>query len=403
MRAGPYRALIVLSTAVLTAMGLGLCLLQTAPAEARSPTAPAVSGDPSLSATQPYTLFLPVVMQPIGNTGPQGLQAGQPIGDNGEIFFTDTVASQIASAGAGWVRINFRLGAHFPDWTTPVSATTALSLYDSIVTTALNHNLKVLGLLSNESWVGGLSDWQANNAEVAGGNGDNTFIQQFDTYAARVLMPHFAGKITEWEVWNEPNAGPTYVYPSNFAWLLRRAYLAARDNGITATLISGGLFSSNPYGSTLLTSANTGADYLTSTYTQGKLNAGWDGLKSTYGSYPLDTIGQHIYIDWWAGLTTAARVEQTASFVFNAYAAFEGVTTTKRINITEMGWGTDWVSESTQATSLSTAYIKLKQLTYIERTYWFFLQDIPVASLYYGLLREDGSAKPAWSSYQQIH
>ena len=46
-----------------------------------------------------------------------------------------------------------------------------------------------------------------NSAEqVAKGTGDNAYIRAFATNAAGVLAMHFAGRISIWEVWNEPNA-----------------------------------------------------------------------------------------------------------------------------------------------------------------------------------------------------
>jgi len=343
---------------------------------------------------------------PIGATpGAKSLQAGAPMGDNGEIFFTNQVAAKIAESGASWVRLNFRLGPRFKDWTeTTTFGFSALSRYDIIIDNALSNNLKVLGLLSNEAWnTSNLpGDWQANNAEVAGGNGDNTYIQNFETHAARVLIPHFAGKIDHWQVWNEPNASLTSIYPSNFAWLLRRVYVAARDSGVpNLTIVSGGLLSTHSQTSTALTSANTGDDYLRDTYNQGKVNADWETIKSTYGSYPLDVIGQHLYIDQW-GRAKASRIEKAVSLVHDAYVAGEGGSTGKTTHVTEMGWTTSLVSGRIQADNLNTAYTRLKQLAYTPRAYWFFLQDIPVANLFHGLLRSDGGEKPSWAAYRGV-
>src|SRR5258708_27838993 len=95
-------------------------------------------------------------------------------------------------AGAGWVRINFRLGACFSDWITPTTtcentayAPTATAIYDRIVSTALNDHLAVLGLLSNESWPGSQTEWTASNSENIGGHGPNSDIQSFSAAAAR--------------------------------------------------------------------------------------------------------------------------------------------------------------------------------------------------------------------------
>src|SRR6266496_4861673 len=107
----------------------------------------------------------------------QGLQYGAVIDNTGHILLHDEALSLMAQAGAGWIRINFRLGiGSFLDWTeTTTYGYSSLSLYDTIVDTARSRGLRVLGELSNEAWNGYLADWQANNAEVAGGTGDNPY------------------------------------------------------------------------------------------------------------------------------------------------------------------------------------------------------------------------------------
>ena len=69
--------------------------------------------------------------------------------------------------------------------------------------------------------------------------------------AAGLLAGHFEGRVTAWEVWNEPNAwgffdavghiwGSSFIYRSNFAWLLKEAYPAIKtaSHG-SAAVVSG--------------------------------------------------------------------------------------------------------------------------------------------------------------------
>jgi hypothetical protein len=334
-------------------------------------------------------------------TGNQGLQYGAVIDNAGNILFTDTVAAQIAASGAGWIRINFRLGnGYFLDWTdTSKHGYSALSRYDTIVATARNHHLNILGELSNEAWNGWLSLWQANNAEAAGGTGDNTYLQEFSQKAALELVRHFAGQIDTWEIWNEPNQPATYLYPSNFAQLLAHVYRDVRAAGITtASFVSGGITSVQD-SSGKITSASSGADYLTQTYAQGKRLAEWNIIRTDSGSYPLDSIGQHIYIDGYAK-TTAAKIRSSLKFLRDAYVQGEGGSTTKKTVITEFGWSTKNVSEKVQSDNLQTAYIEYKRTVYLQNAYWFFLQDEVGSGLYFGLLRVAATQKPSWNAYQ---
>ena len=99
--------------------------------------------------------------------GPHGTQPGWAIDDSGNILITDAVADRLAQSGAGWVRINFRLG--------PYSSDTAAfyAAYDTIVNRLRSRGLQIVGLMSNESWPGSQTDWQANNWENTGNDGYN--------------------------------------------------------------------------------------------------------------------------------------------------------------------------------------------------------------------------------------
>lgn len=376
--------------------------------------------------------------------GHQGLQGGWAVNDSGQIQFVHSLVSEypiMQQAGASWVRINFRLGACFSDWTTPTStcpsayAPNALSIYDTIVANALSDNLTILGLLSNESWPGSQTDWTANNAENAlGGNGDNAYINTFATSAAELLAGHFAGKINQWEVWNEPNAwtanpspgvftGGSFIYPSNFAWLLKLSDADIKQANPLALVVSGGLFGTDPSGAPATVVVNgqphqvvkhasseqvvgtqstsctstvpSGAAYLCSTYQAGITYAGWTG-----GQYPLDAIGQHLYV----GINTTASSSKVTTYlqdVRNAYVAYEGTATAKKTQVTEVGWSTALVTPRVQALNLQTAFQTFSSTSYVARSYWFDVQDIPEANLYYGLVSSTGRQKPSFAAYQK--
>ena len=378
--------------------------------------------------------------------GNQGLQGGWAIDDGGNVNFFHSASSQfpiMQSAGAGWVRVNFRLGECFQNWTISSCRSdgqTALQVYETVVTNARAKNLKVLGLLSNEAWHGNQPDWTANNAEnTAGGTGDNAYIQAFAQSAAGPLAGKFDGThgplVDAWEVWNEPNAwtsnpapgvfqGSSYIYPSNFAWLLKRskeAIKAARPGGV---VISGGLFAHDPGGAAMPVSENgmtrravkrgdqpgarrpatasvsctssvpSGADYLCLTYQMGISKAGWQA-----GSYPFDQVGQHLYVD--QGRTTSStKLKSHLQDLRNAYVAYEGSTTAKKTHVTEVGWATPPVSASVQSQNLKTAYTTFRRTSYVGRAYWFNVQDIPEGGLYFGLVDSNGVNKAAFKTYQ---
>ncbi len=390
--------------------------------------------------------------------GNQGIQGGWPVDNEGRVMFEKSVVATLPlmqEAGAGWVRINFRLGACFANWTSGgCNGKTALATYDQVVDAARAYGLQVLGVLSNEAWVDSQAQWVANNAEQAGGNGDNDYLRAFSRQAALPLAQHFHGRVVAWEVWNEPNAweysdgqggywGGTFIYPSNFAWLLRHVYEDAHQAGLgDVQFISGGLFGHDigglvvpvrtatgvrfvrkqgtyrpreplplapgeapaAPGAAAAPAGESGADYLRATYYQGRLRAGWEQLKAAHQSYPLDGIGQHLYIDQ-GRLTTHENVRLYVDHVRNAYAAYEGASTPKRIHMTEFGWETSHVSEAVQAANVKTAYEAFRLSGYVIRAYLNAIMDVPEAGLYYGLTYLDGAGnvvkKLSFAAYQE--
>jgi hypothetical protein len=355
--------------------------------------------------------------------GRHGLQGGWAVDDSGHVNFEHSLSMQfgfIQQAGAGWVRINFRLGKCFADWTSPstvcpdADAQTALGIYDDVVAKAHASNLQVLGLLTNESTRGDQSEWLENNAEQLGGNGDNAYVRRYARDVAAVLAEHYADRINAWEIWNEPNAwtknpspgvfsGGSFMYPSNFAWLLKRSYAAIKTEqpGASSTVMSGGLFGLDGSGSpgiqgikgaslingrdiTCASNVSSGADYLCLTYAAGVRDAGWRAP-----DYPLDRIGQHLYIDQ-GGPTSVATITSYLGDVRQAYVQYEGVNTLKQTEVTEIGWFANpadpefATTQARAAENLRVAYSTFSATPYVSRAYWFNIQDVPEANLFAG-------------------
>jgi hypothetical protein len=377
----------------------------------------------------------------------RGLQDGWAIDNACGVMFTPEVATAIADAGATWARINFRLGAS-QTWTETATCKgiSALDLYDTAVDNARAAGLEVLGLLSNESWPGSQAEWQANSAERnPWSSGNNDYLVAFSKNAGSVLFEHFAGRVAAWEVWNEPNAytsyspdagytGSTFIYPSNFAWLLRHVYEEAEASGVTGiVIVSGGVFGHDltatlaPWGTgvehkrgdpqtpgyivpggtkpSLSLSADpialkSGADYLRATYSQGIALAGWDLLRLLYARYPLDGIGQHVYVDQGSS-TTSAKIEGYLGAV-RAVALEHPEVAPPPTWITEIGWTTASVSPAIQAANLNAAFNTFEAVAYVDSAFWFQLRDIAAAGMYYGLLTPfdpPWTRRPAWGAF----
>jgi hypothetical protein len=375
----------------------------------------------------------------------QGLQDGWSFDNDGNMVGFDLLSEQFGlmrRAGAGWVRLHFRLGDCYADWTEPgcrPDGRTALELYDEAVDLALSHGLKVLGLLTHESWRGEYHGaWNENNVENGGTDGNNRYIVQFGNSAAYPVVAHFKDKIQAWEVWTKPNAwtdhdgtvygGGTFVYPSNYAQLLRKAGAAIKAGNPSATFISGGLLGHDldvkhqglqgtyrPAGDGTTNCPSrlpSGGDYLCAVYDAGRTHAGWDPRRS-----PFDHVGQHLYIKQ-STMVTSADITAYLDDLRTVYLTYGGEPASTQTHITAFGWTSApfgstkaFVSPSLQAQNLATAYKTLRYKSvsrggYVARAYWFRTRDAehPPSSPgyldYFGIAEPNGDPKPAFAAYQ---
>jgi hypothetical protein len=306
------------------------------------------------------------------------------------------------------VRVNFRLG-NAADWTNSA----LLAAYDTVVNNYLAAGVRVEGLITNEATHGSQTDWTANNREVSGGNGDNPYITTaYVQGAVKPLLAHFSNRVTVWELWNEPNAyqscngaacsGGSFIYPSNFAALLVDSYMAIKDPapigmGLSGmTIVSGGLLGHSIGGA--LTSTNAGAAYLKNTFTMGISTVGsWAAFASTHGGrYPLDAIGQHLYVDQNL-LTTTTDLATYYGWVRGAAAGFE---TPQPTYLTEGAWSTVNLPQSIQAANLDLLFGASRSTGYVPALTWFELQDVPQNNLYFGLIDSNLNPKQSFTHYQ---
>jgi hypothetical protein len=329
--------------------------------------------------------------------GPHGIQPGWAIDDSGNVLITDAVADRMAQSGAGWIRINFRLGPY------PSDTSAFYSAYDTIINRLRSRGLQVVGLMSNETWAGSQADWDANAWETVGGDGYNGYIDGFG-YAFARMASHWQGQIRSWEIWNEPNCygsapgvGCTYIYPSNFAAMLTHCHSQVHYyNNIDVQVISGGLFGHDIGG---FSSGNAGADYLSSTYDVGINHTGkFAWTMGTYGQYPLDAVGQHIYING-GGNVNSTQFGNYLNYVHNVVTTWEGAGSPKKTWVTEFGWQTSAVSETIQSNNLNSAYNTLKGKSYVASGIWFQLDDNPAGGMSYGVFRSDLTKKPSWTKF----
>ncbi len=342
--------------------------------------------------------------------GPYGTDNGWAIDDSGNPLLTSSLASKLCQGETGWIRIEMRLIPGHTNWDAAM-----LGYYDTAVNNACNAGLQVLLLIDGGSWPGSQTNWEANASETNPGlNGDNIYVEQFATNAVVPIVQHFHNRVKVYELWNEPNSwtvsvgvGGTYLYPSNYGWLLARSWEAIHKtyNINDVTLFFGGVFGHNIGGVTSY--GNAGAQYIDDTYSTGTNTSTGDSfayIYSKYGVYPLDGVGEHVYLSS-GGTVSATTFRQYEDWVRQAYTKYEGASTAKKTFITEFGWQTPTSGNPSQAlqdTNLITAFTTIQATPYVQMAIWFQFEDNPAGDLYYGVLNSSDAPKLSYPDYQHF-
>jgi hypothetical protein len=166
------------------------------------------------------------------------------------------------------------------------------------------------------------------------------------------------------------------------------------------TVISGGIFGTTDLPSTdpNYVTENSGAGWLTRVFQQGNSTAVNSFLsnRNSYGVYPADGYGQHLYIDYNIQ-TTTPDVSTYGNAVRNAYNAND---TGKGTWMTEFGWTTTYVSQSVQAANLTTTFNWCNvgaTSAYVKYASWFTWKDGGAGN--FGLEDSSGNHKTSYANF----
>jgi len=290
----------------------------------------------------------------------------------------DTQTTLMQQAGVKWVRFNLVWGnveqtRGVYDW----------SSYDYIVNNINSKGMHVLGLVTQ--W--GAPSWERTDASNWMSPANNP--TDFGNFV-QALATHYKGKISLYEIGNEPNWTKFWPPAPNvqaYTQLLIAGYNGIKAADPTDKVISGGLTVSDNDG---------GMTYLQDMYN--------DGAKNHF-----DYLGFHPYswpsspdVGYGWGLSSLDNIRSV--MVQN--------NDLKQIIATEFGWpstiASGGVDETTQANYINLMYQNIEYGNY---------QYVPIACVYdfgddgtdttnpednFGIVRSDYSAKPAYATLQQV-
>jgi polysaccharide biosynthesis protein PslG len=287
------------------------------------------------------------------------------------------VLDKLAAAGSNWVRIDVGWASLQPrrnkmaDW--------YIDRLDRVVNAARQRGLQVLATLW---WTPGWANGGKSRAVPPKKNAD---FARIASWAA----DHFRGRVSAWEVWNEPNH-PSFFSgsPKRFAKLLKAAYPAIKTADPSALVVSGG-------------PAYNDVDWLRGVYAGG-------------GGDHFDILATHPYMAP-ADLppqTPNNGTKWTLRHVESVRDLMEKQgDSVKPIWFTEFGWSSHkdgrraepWekgVSEKEQAKYLvQTLKLVEKRYPYVTNLFWYKERDGASGDIHldnYGLLERDLDPKPAY-------
>lgn len=305
-----------------------------------------------------------------------------------------------AHLGFKWVRFDVEWKTVQPEGPTAYD----WSAYDRIVSAARQQGLQSLPTLAYAP------AWARQSACKTSDKCAPANPKQFADFA-HAAAAHFApDDVHTWEIWNEPNSSSFWKPTpdaSAYAALLKATYPAIKSADVDATVITGGLSS---------TSSAHGqieqVDFLKDIYQAG-------------GKDSFDAVGYHPYsapvlpstVKSWSGWS---RMNETGSKTMRAIMQANG-DGAKQVWATEYGAATkglgseatrygynplskpDHTDEQWQSAMASAAIQYTRKNSWMGPLFWYSYQDLGTDSRdnknFFGLLRADGTHKPAYNTF----
>ncbi|HUD11157.1 MAG TPA: cellulase family glycosylhydrolase [Candidatus Saccharimonadia bacterium] len=293
--------------------------------------------------------------------------------------------ADMKATGVTWVRFDVSWKVVQPtkgggyDWST----------YDAMAQAAKSNGLNVLMIVDF------VPDWAA-----AKGCNDSELCSpanpiQFGQFAGAVAKRFKSDGVHDFEIWNEPNVTFRFepaANPALYTRMLKDSYAAIKRVDAKDVVVTAGASPSETDSADY-----SPTDYLKAMYADGA--HGWfDALGAHPYTYPADPA-QHQSDDAWGEMVTEHSIMA---------AHGDG---NKQIWITEFGAPTNgpdstkYVSESFQAQIATDAVNTFRSYSWAGPMFWYNYTDTGTSTStnenFFGLVRADGSQKPAYSAFEQ--
>ena len=81
----------------------------------------------------------------------------------------------------------------------------------------------------------------------------------------------------------------------------------------------------------------------------------------------------------------------------------KGLQARSKLVVTEMGWQNNTSGGQAYSNNLDISFSEITSLSYIQRIFWFAVQDVPESNLHYGLYDGSGNTYPSLATYQRYN
>lgn len=328
-----------------------------------------------------------------------GIAAGGSLPDLGDTDLNARMAG-IATTGAKWVRFDFKWSLIQPDNATDYQWST----YDKIVLAAQKYHLFVLGILDfTPGWARSSQCPDTEACQPA----DN---HQFAKFAAAVAHRYKDHGLHYWEIWNEPN-NPQFWQPksnpSAYADMLKATAPAMRAEDSQSYLITAGL---SPQATT--DTSYSPVDFLTAVYKAGAKDS-FDAVADHPYTFPLspkDTSTPQAWVQMAASKSSLRQImvsnnDSNKKMWITEFGSPTGgpgaVATVSNPNLSQHPYSVD---DGLQSKILSDAIGLYKSYDWVGPFFYYSYQDAGTTQdtneNFFGLIRADGSKKPAYQTFQ---
>lgn len=371
----------------------------TATTSSREPSVPVkpIPKDPVPTQTSPSAPH---------HTGTLDYRFGMAMGERLSVLSEGELAStldDLVSLGVGWIRVDLA-------WSTVQQYdrdTYTWVAFDRVVTEARRRGMEVLPILTyTPHWARSDACPETNKCEPVGPD-------DFVAFAREAVRRYRDKGIHTWEVWNEPNLAYFWrpaASPERYTTLLKKTYRAIHEEDARATVVTGGL------AAVATVNGNVAPrEFLERIYTaDGK--GYFDAVGFHPYSFPL-APGQYKKSNAWSQITDTEwsmrsvmvdRGDGDKKLWLTEYGAPTGGPGNQAEN-GDVSWFStvpDHVTDEYQAELLEEAVTLARGYSFAGPFFWYSYKDIgtkrDTKENFFGILRADGSQKPAYFTLAKL-